>query len=444
MDPSEADEGGARREFLAVWGASAQSYLTFDQMRSGLSSDARAQAYWEDVAALRKSAGFVMPYRLYTPEAARLGEEGAPAASRDVFVYPSKELIRLQGRVLRLSSPGSALARRLDGWRSSRPMVAALLEGELVGALVRDGVGLDLQRARRVLSGRAAPESDEERLLERAFDLYRDPSRLMRERFTRGSVELVVEALLDGLALGGGLGRASRLDGARGFVRFDADDVLLAVCRLMNRDDEDVLPLVAIHDAPGLIWDQAPLPRLNFTAALIVRRVCCELFGYPALAYTGYAGAYARWSAGEDLFGDALPPFSSTQGSRLCAEGFDATYYQIATAQLDLLCLGRLERSVGRFEGARGRMAARLGEDGRLNERQRALLLGLLEAGGPPFSVADHAARAGVSYTTARDDLADLVGMGLLERGFSGGAGRYRPGAAYDGLLAEALRGEEG
>lgn len=118
------------------------------------------------------------------------------------------------------------------------------------------------------------------------------------------------------------------------------------------------------------------------------------------------------WEQGEITSPEVYAGWASLD--KFCDEGFDSTNQ---FASFILLCsnsLGALERKLERKKSEITRTAALVDANDQLNFRQKALLLDLMSAAPKPVTIKEHQKRFGTVYSTARQDLLDLVDRGYL------------------------------
>lgn len=118
-------------------------------------------------------------------------------------------------------------------------------------------------------------------------------------------------------------------------------------------------------------------------------------------------------------------------------DGNDATHfvaYQFDVIRRALKVLEQyLERKTRQVEETEGLLKDR----GEFNHRQLALLSHALRRPNAEFTIQSHRVSHGVAYATARADLLDLVGRGLLEDRSIGRAAHFFPGKLIYGLVGQ-------
>lgn len=421
--------------FLELWRACTDEFLSYEDVKGLLGERAGfSHATWECMTALKKYAGVILPYPLYLRIAAC---DDLPESARDVWYFQSRAMVAQLNRVGALARENAQLGLALAARDACPPVLVSLVASEMLYVLARDGVEVAPQAARGIWLHGTAPVNDAEILFSRLCRLFLDVKRYARRTVTRGMLESIEEELLNGLE------EAIRPAGPpagtpKDYVTYDPEVALGIVCRLANGACEDVMPILALHNAEVLMWDHAPLPALNRTVAFMLRRVCAERMGYPALAFTQFAIASKAWHD-DRLPADAgVIPYGVTQEMRMSAAGYDSTAYQMGLLQLDQLNLAQLQRRLDAFDQVEAALAQDLAADARLNDRQRRLLSGMLGNPHRQTTIAGYCEAEGVAYSTGRTDLQSLARMGYLVESYDAHAAVYRSGRTFADTLRRA------
>ena len=334
------------------------------------------------------------------------------------------QLIDLAARVSRLAAPDSALSRALcsEGEKDTRADLRAIeasaasrLAGfesdpaTLAAARLQEGDqghghGLGLGHGiRRLESNMMAIDADLESYVGRRF--ARDLIEELQARLLEG----VDESLLEEDA-----GRVSVAQGSP--ARFaNAPAWADVFCGYANHD------LGAAEDLPvfrgALMTDYVrsfcPFGRASGHMASLLSRLYWRQRGLPALAVAPLSRVRLAWRLGKLELADVLCDRAEYEATYR-RDPEDLTVYQTLTAQFACHALAEMERRVSSHVERDVAIGAILRRCSGFNQRQRAVIARSLQVKDARFSIRGHHGEFGVSCTTARRDLAELVREGFL------------------------------
>ena len=416
--------------FLNLWKVSTESYSSYEDIKRIPLPDGYPSNVWDCITALKKYAGVVMPYELYLPvdELDRGDEE-----SRDVFYYPSKDIVSSLAIIEERCNLTSDSARAISAFRASSSVLLLLVINEIKFVLERDGVILPSEVCHGIVLNTRVPASKEEVLFSRVCNLFLSAEKYANRDLTMGLMELLYEQLVDGItALPP---KRSRVEDEPGYALWEADKTMRVACSLGNVTQKDMHPILAVHNMETLLWDHVPLPSLNNTVGFLLRKVCFERYGFPVLAYTSFAQSCICWQKGIPIDEPILPSYDLTQGMRISSYGYDSTAYQLGLLAIDLYNIRQLEHRINRYDQLKTVLKSVFHNTYHFNVRQSEILAMLFERPCYEFSTYEYCNKFDVSYTTARTDLSVLCEMEFLIGTYKSRTKTYRVGPEYKNLL---------
>ena len=421
---------------LDIWNRCTDEFLSFEEL-AGLPIPApyTPRMVWDFVAALKKHAGVLLPYKLYLPIARSGALPDGP--SRDVWYFQSRAMISEMNVVAELSKDSSRLNGLIAKHLANPVVLLSLVADEMVYVLRRDGIEITREDAQGIWLHSVEPRTEEQTVFRRLCDLFLDAHRYASRPITRGLFESIEEALSWDLSLQPG--RHSRLDSYEGYVTYPPETAFDIICSLMGGGCPDVMPILALRGAEVFVWDHAPLRAFNYTVGFLLRRICSERMGHPALAYTPFSLLSNVWHEGLLDKEARVIPFDITQGMHVCSSGYDSTAYQMALLQLDHYALDLLQRRLEHFGRIEGLFAEELDADARVNERQRRFLVRLFFNPLSRTTIPEYCEEMSVAYSTARNDLQSMAEMGYLAEGYDSRACVFTPGKAIAKMLRRAI-----
>lgn len=302
-----------------------------------------------------------------------------------------------------------------------RDDVARVLVQELTAACFRDGLSADYETVRSLVIGRRPPESSQERLVVHAAGLFYDLVDRSKELlhvdipFMRGLYSRLTTGAEDIYAIPYLPKHPPQGKGARG----TNDDLLASIA--VNHSDElawGTNPAYGVVLNADIIWDSRPFEHFNGLMEFLVRVASFRRFGFHCLCFVPLSSMRLDWE--RDLVSPSIAPFRWGEAIVESSHGIDSTPYLECMVGFLQEGICRLEGLVRRIERADTTSKRRINCDGRLNYRQRDLLMGMVDNPSREIDVHEYQVCYGVVASTARIDLNRLVTMRLLNDGFRG------------------------
>lgn len=156
-----------------------------------------------------------------------------------------------------------------------------------------------------------------------------------------------------------------------------------------------------------------PFGRASGHMASLLSRLYWRQRGLPALAVAPLSRVRLAWRLGKLELADVLCDRAEYEATYR-RDPEDLTVYQTLTAQFACHALAEMERRVSSHVERDVAIGAILRRCSGFNQRQRAVIARSLQVKDARFSIRGHHGEFGVSCTTARRDLAELVREGFL------------------------------
>lgn len=170
-----------------------------------------------------------------------------------------------------------------------------------------------------------------------------------------------------------------------------------------NHDEPDYLKGVLIG---SIIRSQGLFASATTLVASLVTKLIYRELNIPFLADLPLTEPIAKWKS-NDYAPFCVCNYESYQQT-LRRTPTNYTLHQTILAHCVIFTLDDLVRRITGIKEQEDSLQKALSEDASLNERQRSVLLGLLQSRPPEISIRDYQAENGISYATARRDLLAL------------------------------------
>ena len=336
---------------------------------------------------------------------------GAPSSgSGAAFWVISPEMYRDLFDVVTRSSSTSLLWEQVRRY-GSRDELRLLIADDLRAAARRDGIPVGDGALRELAMGTRLAADLGETLVSNALELFDD--------------ETVLDGSCDEAALREVWGRLVRgcddLDD-HPRMRITVDEMLpsprefsstiSAVSERMERAGHcEVHPLMDLFFVSDIMFDDGPFERFNGMMEVVLRHAFVRRLGMPVLGHVPYSAIRLDWEMGVNPqlynrpYGKAFEVGPYGNDSTLCLRE------SIAFMKRGL---ERLERAVADVRASDEQACARIIDDWRLNERQKAALCSLVNNPRESLDAAGYAACFDVVSSTAHADLAALARLGLV------------------------------
>ncbi len=367
---------------------------------------------WEVLCGMRKVLG--------TPIRSILSR----ADGRDVWFNVTPTMSASLSRIAELTREASPLTRSLVR-RADRGLSLQPAEEEVVSALARCGVGIDLASYDALLRGHRPVDDGCDVLAMNLVSVLRDLPALSSRELDLHFIEEIYAKLKSG---------AEAPEGDRGvarvhmpYYRQDAtrSEVLSELERMyaMHRDGS-IPAIVAGISASDAIWQYAPFGCWSGAVELALRAVFFTKVGCPGLAFCPFSGSNGEWESG--VASASLDGYAINETGFESPLGVDATVFY--SHKIDILEEGleRMLEAVSAASRRRDSLEGAVERDPRLNHRQRAVLVDMLDDPSMSLDAKAHQANQGVSLMTARTDLKKLAEFDYLYRSESDGRMVFR------------------
>ena len=393
-------------EFHRIWEAANRSYLSWSDLDGfPLPRGASKQYVWKLVTALRRHAGFTLPFRPYVHTS-----DGELA-----WIAPTHEMERALALLKTQGNSQTVEYQTFDALPLSRK--AAIMIDDIGAALTIDGYRIDSREGLSAYLARTSPQTPEgialfsliECLLE-SIDAAPDPITpayldSLNGLLAAGPAPLDPDANQPVLAhIEQHRSRYRNLD------YYTPEAVKHTICDILN--DTALHPIVAELQARYFLVALTPYAAGNAATSLLLRKAFLEKHNLGLLAHACTLTAITAWQQGAyDL---NLPSYDAALSPHDCGEGFDATEFTHYNLLVFANELRQIRMKVARTEANLASVRERIAGAPFLNARQKLLVGQMAEDPFYATTIEQFAQRHDVSYSSARTDL-----IGLTQQGYA-------------------------
>ena len=337
----------------------------------------------------------------------------------DDWFYPTHRINRQLRELGMRTCSGSRLDAALSE-RHGRRLVARSLVQETVATLRCDGLDIDEETARDVISGAREASGTVERLALNMHGLLVGMLDGEAQPITPELVENMYSQLMDGVD---DTSFASRTPWGDEWPDdpMPREEAIAQLCGMASGALADPAehPIIVSQRLVCKLWKTTPFPTCNYVMGSLLHRLHMKLCGYPAFVYVPSSSATLAWKCG-NRSGEGVAPYASSG----IVEGTSRewTLYWESCLHILLDEVDRLEAQVLRLKELDDRLLARLAEDRSFNHRQRDVLRRAILVPESTFRIEEHRRTYDLAYSTARQDLTTLMERGLLEMRYEGKA----------------------
>lgn len=354
-----------------------------------------------------------------------------PAGASSFWTLPPDLAERL-GVIFGQVGTASQLWHRLAPLVESGRFHAPLVE-DLCACVQREAMDMTYEAVHALVMAERGPETDDERLVANACALVREPRSAGTWPFDGAMLENLYGRLIEGV--GSFSDRRPRPPETRYPEIFAYDDprsFASIAAELSNGRGWGAHPLLGVLMASSILWGRMPFPHGNGLMEVVIRSAAVEQAGMPALRAVPLSKLRLDWERG--IVGDETLP---RYGSAVVVGpfGVDSTPYLMAMTSLLEQGVAALARQVDRLVEREERCLGAIGEDRRLNHRQRQQLAALLSRPADRVEVGAYARAFDVATSTARADLTGLVALGYCLTEMEGKKQVFWPRSDLAGVL---------
>lgn len=403
---------------------SAQTYyLSWDQfLRMPLPAGTSAVDTWNLLVEIRRAQA-----------------ETLPASSPDVPVF-------WYNRTLHICDALSVLDREcgFDSWLYKtitagwgvRFLVKSRIN-EVAAAARMDGLNVADDAIQRLLHEDRAPTTGAERVIVNTMSAMARLPEFAERPFSFELMQALRDLLLDGVdpaslkytKHASGLLPAGhrRLLTSQSWSR-SPEERAAGICALANNEigDPHFHPAVRALTVVDYPTAQQPLADMNSPVGRLMFQLYAFKSRLPVLGLLPITEAKVKWALGQAPF-DGVSITPKAYFSWIEANPYDFTPSMTLLMELTLLVLERLKAEVRRAEQRDAELVSILHHDVSLNHRQRLIIGRCMRNPHAEFRVSYHKTNHGITHTTARKDLIELVDAGYLARVVRGHAYVYLP-----------------
>ena len=351
----------------------------------------------------------------------------------DSWFTPTYDLMGIL-RELELSTcAGSRLDLAFAERHSRRFIVRTLIE-ETVAALGCDGLEVDYETARALISGEQEPVDAVERLVVNTHALL---SRIIdgdAERIAPKLVQEMFGALTEGIDTSL-LGTHIPWGDEWPEDPIPPDEALRQICAMASGElgDPAEHPIILSQRLICKFWKTAPYPCCNYIMGSLLSRLHMKQAGYPVFAYVPSSSIALAWKHG-NFTCEGVAAYH--RSGNVTDRERDWTVYWESCARLILGEVKKLEELIFHLKAQDDALLARLADDHAFNHRQRDVLRRTILVPGASLRIDDHRKRYDLAYSTARQDLTTLVERGMLDMHYEGKAQVFTARRGMKGILA--------
>lgn len=307
---------------------------------------------------------------------------------------------------------GSQLEEALRERQGRRFILNSLID-ETVATLGCDGLSIDYESARGVISGKRPPANSVERLAGNTHALLLSLLDDEQPLITPELIESMYRALTAGIDV----------DSLRSGVPWGLewpedpiprDQAIEEICAMASGELVDPAEHIIITSQRLIckFWKTAPYPNCNYVMGSLLSRLHMKQNGFPVFVYIPSSSMTLAWKYG-NYTSEGIYPYG--ESGNITGIEWDWTPYWESCLRLIQNELDKLERSVFSLKAQDDDLLERLQEDQTFNHRQRNVLRQAVLVPETGFKIQTHRAAYGLAYSTARQDLVSLVERGLLE-----------------------------
>ena len=389
------------------------------EMPEGFSHD----EVWAALMAIRRSQGIHYRDIVYTHSRAI-----------DSWFTPTYDLMGTLRELELRTCTGSRLDLAFAERHSRRFIVRTLIE-EAAAALECDGLEVDYETARALISGEQEPAGPVERLVMNTHALL---SRIIDEgggRITPGLVQEMFEALTEGIDTAS-LGTHIPWGDEWPEDPIPHDEALRQICAMAAGElgDPAEHPIVLAQRLICKFWKTAPCPCCNYIMGSLLARLHMKQMGYPVFAYVPSSSITLAWKHG-NFTCEGVTAYH--RSGNVTEHERDWTVYWESCTRLILGEVKKLEELIFRLKAQDDALLSRLADDHAFNHRQREVLRRAILVPEAAFRIDDHKRRYDLAYSTARQDLTTLMERGMLDMHYEGKAQVFTARKGIKGILTK-------
>lgn len=356
---------------------------------------------WDALAAIRRRMG------VYYRDTCRM--EGHEVAQ---WYFPTRRIDALLANLSSRTQVGSALDVALHERHGRRFIVRSLIE-ETSAALACDGLPVDYETVRGIVSGDALPVGPQERLVANTHALLSDIVDAEAPQITPDVIRAMYDRLVEGVdasALGGGIPWGMEWPDDP----MSPEQVFDEICGMAAGTLADAAehPIIVGQELTCKVWKYPPFPACNYILGSLLTRLYMKRAGFPVFAYIPSSKMALAWKSG----GFSCAGVTSYQ---LCCEATpydrDWTVYWESCLTLLVRELDELERYVLALKASDDVLLEHVRADHGFNHRQREVLCRAVLVPETTFRIGEHRRAFDLAYSTARQDLLTLAEGGLME-----------------------------
>lgn len=397
------------REFSALWRAVTKRYVRWSdfqnlEMPNGLSPEEA----WKITRELLKNAGTTLGHPAWF----------ANHHGESMWYYTTRVMDQLVSEIKQMTADSSELGQQFAKFGSLR-FCYALNASEIASTLADDGYGLPNESLKKIFLHHQKPENDHEQAAENLSQLFTELPLYVGRPIDRELIDELYHRLSSGVTV---REAPSSLPREPNWNIFTPDYVLDRICAFANgvASEDYVDPVFVGMEMRRYFVDYRPLPSLNATLNLVLRNKYYSDIGYAALGLLDIS-VVERNADYATLIELAERPQNN-------ATGTDTTLYHELMAFSYRQNIETLETKVRKFVEQRKRHKDTVNNLPFLNARQKDIVLLFLKDPETTLSVSDYRQRHAVAYSTAHEDLTNMVKLGYLKVSREGHAYRYEPG----------------
>lgn len=393
-------------EFRRLWEAANQSYLSWNALDGfPLPEGVSKQHVWKLITALRRHAGFALPFRPYVHT----------SDGKSAWIAPTHDMERALALLKTQGNSQTVEYQTFDALPVSRK--AAIVIDDFTAALAIDGYRIDAREGLSAYLARVSPQTPGEAALFSLIEQFFATIEAPPDPITPDYLDML-NALLAEMPPSCDTSHArpilAHIEQHRSqYLNLDyytPEAVKQTICDILN--DSALHPIVAELQARYFLVALTPYDAGNAATSLVLRKTFLEKHCIGLLAHASTLAAITAWQ--QDSYDLNLPTYDAALSPHDCDEGFDATEFTHYNLLVFANELRQIRMKIARTEANLASVRDRIASASFLNNRQKLLVGQMAEDPFYSTTIEQFARRHDVSYSSARTDL-----IGITQQGYA-------------------------